>query len=158
MAAMMPRIERPVRLAAIMFGLLAVLSAIVAALVAAFPDPTSPDMTPMKLFAFGLALYFFGTMLMVGLFLAFAGMRFRWLLLWGSFPLLALAGYSVIVQSYIWFEGPEGWVTVVALAAWPTVAIVLTWFAASGMVAIWGWIRYFRKLRLPKPAELSSPR
>jgi polyphosphate kinase 2 (PPK2 family) len=37
-------------------------------------------------------------------------------------------------------------------------AIVLTWFAASGMVAIWGWIRYFRKLRLPKPAELNSPR
>src|SRR6516164_8438240 len=58
MAALMPRIERPVRLAAIMFGLLAVLSAIVAALVAAFPDPRSPDMMPMKLFAFSLALYF----------------------------------------------------------------------------------------------------
>ena len=158
MAALMPRIERPVRLAAIMFGLLAALSAIVAALVAAFPDPRSPGMTPVNVFAFSLALYFLLTMLMVGVFLAFAGMRFRWLLLWGSFPLLAEAGYCVIVQSYIWFEGAEGWVTVVAHAAWPTVAIVLTWFAASGMVAIWGWIRYFRKLRLPKTAALNSPR
>jgi hypothetical protein len=108
---MIPRIERPVRLAAIMFGLLAALSAIVAALVAAFPDPRSPGMTPVNVFAFSLALYFLLTMLMVGVFLAFAGMRFRWLLLWGSFPLLAEAGYCVIVQSYIWFEGPEGLLT-----------------------------------------------
>ena len=98
MAALMPRIERPVRLAAIMFGLLAVLSAIVAALVAAFPDPWSPD---MKLFAFSLASYFLLTMLMVGVFLALAGMRWRWFYLWMSLPLLALATYCLIVKSYI---------------------------------------------------------
>ena len=155
MAALMPRIERPVRLAAIMFGLLAVLSAIVAALVAAFPDPRSPDMMPMKLFAFSLALYFFGTMLMVGVFLALAGMRWRWFYLWMSFPLLALATYCLIVRSYIWFEGPEGVLTGIALAAWPTVAVMLAWFAASGMVAIWGWVRYFRSLHLPNRSTQS---
>ena len=151
MANVIPAIQHPVRTTAILFGATSVLAAI--------PTPLFDEAPgPVVFLAFALASCLSLATLMVGMFLAFAGMRWRWLLLWGSFPLLTEAGYCVIVQSYIWFEGAEGWVTVVAHAAWPTVAIVLTWFAASGMVAIWGWIRYFRKLRLPKTAALNSPR
>jgi hypothetical protein len=140
MADLLPRVERPVRTTAILFGVVATPFAVCTPFVHdAIPLP------PLAFLTFGLAYCLLVVVFVIGLNLAAAGVRRRWICLWVLVPLF-VEGFVFLWS--LWFKSdPEGLLRTTPYLVLPSYIVMLTWLAAGGGMAIWGWIRYFRKSR-----------